>query len=129
MKYLRAGLGVILGYLVMVVLITLVQEVLFGGVSWHKSTLTELVIAGGLTFASAVFAGILATRVVAGKSIIPALIMTGFVAVETSLLIFTGKIGGPLWFDLAGSGSLMVGILVGWYLLGMLTKNTGGLTE
>ena len=35
------------------------------------------------------------------------------VVLETTVLVATGRVSGPLWFDLMGSGSLMASILVG----------------
>ena len=51
---LRVVLATVLGYAAMVVLITLVQEVLFGGVGYYESPLGELAAAGILTALSAV---------------------------------------------------------------------------
>jgi hypothetical protein len=39
--------------------------------------------------------------------------MCCWVAIETTALIVTGKLPGPLWFDLAGALSLIVAILLG----------------
>ena len=35
------------------------------------------------------------------------------VVLETTVLVTTGRVSGPLWFDLMGAGSLIVSILVG----------------
>jgi len=53
LNLLRSLLAVVVGYLVLVVLITLVQEVWFGGVGFYKSSLTVLMVAGFFTFLSA----------------------------------------------------------------------------
>jgi hypothetical protein len=35
------------------------------------------------------------------------------VVVETTVLVVTGRVTGPLWFDLLSAGSLLVAIRVG----------------
>lgn len=110
---LRSVLAVVVGYAVMVVLITLVQEVLFGGVSYHGSSLGELAIAGPLTVLSAVAGGFVAAAVAGRAPLGHALAMGVLVAVEMTALLATGKLDGPLWFDFGAAGSLVVGLLAG----------------
>jgi len=50
LNLLRSILAVVVGYLVMAALITLVQEVWFGGVGFYKSSLVVLMVAGFFTF-------------------------------------------------------------------------------
>lgn len=109
----RSLLAVVAGYVAMVLLITLVQEGIFGGVSFRKSSLVTLAIAGGLTFASAVVGGAIAAFIAGWKPFEHGLAMCGIVVIETSVLIATGKLADPLWFDLSASASLLVGILLG----------------
>ncbi len=123
MRFLRATFAIVTGYAIMVVLITLVQETLFGGVSWNGSTLPVLAAAGALTFLSAVIGGFVATALSGMESRMPALVMCAAVAVETTGLLITGRIGEPLWFDLSASASLVVGLLLGaqgWLSRGIL---------
>lgn len=113
MRYLRIAGAVIAGYAVMVILITLVQEVWFGGVSWAGSSPTVLTVAGFFTFLSAVCGGATAAWTGGRGGGIAAGVMCILVAVETIALTVTGKLDGPLWFDVLASGSLIVGILLG----------------
>lgn len=122
---LRTGLGVIVGYLLMVLLITLVQEVWFGGVSFGKSSWGVLLIAGALTFCAAVMGGMAATAIAGRRSRTAGWIMSVLVVLETTYLMITGKVAGPVWFDLLASGSLVVGILLGVELLTRLKRSTG----
>ncbi len=57
LNLLRSISAVVVGYLVLVALITLVQEVWFGGVGFYKSSLTVLMVAGFFTFLSAAAGG------------------------------------------------------------------------
>lgn len=102
-----------LGYAVMVVLITLVQETWFGGVSLSKSSVGVLVAAGLLTSCAAAVGSILATAIARPLGRVAAVAMACVVVLETTVLVTTGRVSGPLWFDLAGAGSLIVSILVG----------------
>ena len=97
----------------MVVGITLVQDVWFGGVSYDTSSFSVLFVAGVFTFLSAASGGVLATLVAGKARRIAAVVMSGLVVAETTVLISTGDVAGPLWFDLLASGSLIVGILLG----------------
>lgn len=103
----------VVAYAVMVVLITLVQESWLGGVSYAHSSLGVLLVAGVLTFFVAAFAGWLGTWLCGRAGLLVALLMSGLVVVETTALIVTGRVAGPLWFDLAAAGSLITGILIG----------------
>lgn len=104
--------GVVVGYALMVVLITLVQETVFGGVGWYESPLPELAAAGALTCAAgAVGAG--AGTWIARRSRLVGRVMAALVVVETTTLLLTGRLDGPLWFDLLAAASLIVSILIG----------------
>jgi hypothetical protein len=120
---LRTGLGLIIGYLLMVALIILVQEIWFGGVSFGSSSRSVLLIAGALTFGAAVAGGMTATAIAGLKSRIAGLLMSGVVVMETAYLLSSGKVAGPLWFDLVGSGSLVAGILLGAELVTRLKRS------
>ena len=122
MKILRNIIAVVLGYVIMVLLITLVQEVWFGGVSWKGSSYSVLFVAGLFTFLSAVVAGIVATFISGRESRIPIIAMSIIVVLETIALVVTGRIGGPLWFDFFGSASLVVGLLISYELVRNVTN-------
>ncbi len=63
LNLLRSLSAVVIGYLVMAALITLAQEVWFGGVGFYKSSLTVLVVAGFFTFLSAAAGGSVAVLI------------------------------------------------------------------
>ena len=123
-RLLRTLLGVVVGYLVMVALLFLVQDVSFGGISFDKSSTLELLIAGPLSALAAVVGGVTATAIAGMKTRTAGVVMSVIVVIETIYLVTTGRVGGPLWFDLLGSGSLVAGILVGAELLLRLTRRS-----
>jgi hypothetical protein len=125
-RVLRIAAAVIAGYAVMVVLITLVQETWFGGVGWGKTPLGILAVAGFFTGVSAAVLAVIATAIAQSSGRVPAVIMSGLVVLETTALLATGRVSGPLWFDILAAVSLIVAILVGAELL---LRITGSLTR
>ncbi len=123
LNLLRSLAAVVIGYLVLVALITLVQEVWFGGVGFYKSSLTVLMVAGFFTFLSAVAGGLVAVLIAKGHRSIHALVMCLLVVVETITLTVTGGTTDPLWFDLLASGSLIIGIMLGAFLFERIKPN------
>ncbi len=107
----RTAAGVVCGYLVMAGLITLVQETWFGGVQWGKTPLGALTIAGFFTCVAAALGAVTATAIARLTGRVAAAIMSCLVVLETTTLIITGKVAGPLWFDLLAAASLIVAIV------------------
>lgn len=112
-KWIIIIIASIIGYAFMGLLITAVQEWIFHGVSYHKSSLPVLLIAGAGTFLSAFAGGWLAFIINSKKTKISNFIMSVFVILETTWLFTTGRADGPLWFDLLAAMSLIAGILLG----------------
>jgi hypothetical protein len=112
-RILRTLLGLICGYGLMIVLITLVQETWFGGVGWHETPLAKLALAGFLTCVAAAVGAVAATAIAWHTGRIAAAIMACLIVVETTALIVTGRTSGPLWFDAVAASSLIVAILLG----------------
>jgi hypothetical protein len=129
LKIARSLLAIVASYVVMVILITLAQEVLFGGISYRESSLAVLCGAGILTFLSAIVGGCLVVLLAGRAPTAHALIMSALVLVETTVLILTDRLLGPLWFDLLASGSLIVGILVGAELFHWLRERPTATAE
>ena len=123
---LRIVAGVACGYALMVVLITLVQEAWFGGVGWDKSPFGILAIAGFFTCVAAAIGAVIATVIARPAGRVAATIMSCLVGIETAVLVATGRVAGPLWFDLVAAASLIVAILLGAELLLRLTGSVGG---
>ena len=115
-RFLRGLTAVVAGEVTMVVLITLVQEGLFGGVSFTKSSGGILLISGALTFLAAVLGGFVAAWIARGFPMVPALILAAEVPLETTYLIVSGKTIDPVWFDMMAASTLVVGLLLGAYV-------------
>jgi|SRR5688572_10161931 hypothetical protein len=121
---LRTVAGVIFGYWLLAMLITLVFERGLGGVSYSKSSLGVLVLAGFCGFASAVLGGAAAVWISGIRSWIPALVMSLLVVAETTWLVSSGRAEGPLWFDAFGALSLIAGIQLGAAVAGRLRSRS-----
>ena len=102
----RTLTAVVLGYIVLVLASTFVQEYLFHGVSYHRSPLSTLIGAGILTPFSGVLAG-LTTAAIAGRAFVLHVVpVCVWISIETSILYARHIVDGPLWFE--GSAGLML---------------------
>ena len=117
MQILRYIGAVMVGYLIMLILITLVQETWLGGISWNGSSYSIIFVAELFTLISTIIAGIAATLISGKGSLIPVSIMSFLVILETTGMLITGRIGEPIWFDLAGVAGHIVGCFIGWALV------------
>ena len=117
---LRTILAIVVGYAVMVILITLVQETWLGGVSYRESPRSVLAMAGFFTFLSAGIGGLVAAWIGGRQYLAHGLAVAAGVVVETTVLLSTGGLSGPLWFDLLAALSLIIGILLGAALFSRL---------
>lgn len=121
---LRTALAIVAGYAVMVILLTLVQEAWLGGVGYHESPRGELALAGFFSFLSAAAGGFVAAWIGGRQYLAHGLAVAAGVVVETTVLLITGGLSGPLWFDLLASLSLIVGILLGAALFARLKSGS-----
>ncbi|MBT8272433.1 MAG: hypothetical protein KJO77_01415 [Bacteroidia bacterium] len=101
--------AVVAGEATLVLLITLIQEIIFDGIS-SESPFAELFLGGLGTFLSAVAAGIVAYLIVGKKTVTPHIIISILVFIESTYLIFIRGSSDPLWFDLLAALSLLIGI-------------------
>ena len=123
-RVLRTAIAIVVGYAVMVILITLVQEAWFGGVDYYESPRSELAVAGFFTFLSACAGGFVAAWIGGRQYLAHGLAVAAGVVVETTVLLSTGGLSGPVWFDLLASLSLVVGILLGAALFARLRSGS-----
>lgn len=117
---LRTVAGIIFGYWLLAMLITLVFERGLGGVSFSKSSFVVLIVAAVCGVLSAVIGGAAAVWISGIRPWVPASIMSALVVIETTWLLSTGRAQGPLWYDALGALSLIVGIQVGAAVVGHL---------
>lgn len=114
-KYLRIGLAILLGEIALIILATVAQEVLFDGISYVKSSKTELLLGGFATFIAAVLSGLVARLVMKNPNYIVPLGISLLITAETTYLITAGKTGDPLFADVLAGLSLIAGIWIGFY--------------
>ncbi len=109
----RTVVAVPMGYVVLVLASTFVQETLFHGVSYHRSPLSTLIGAGILTPFSGVAAG-LATAAIAGRAHVwHVLPLCWWISIETTILYSRHIVDGPLWFEGGAGLTLILGCLAG----------------
>ncbi len=111
-KLVKSVTAIVLGYALMVVLIWIVQEGMFDGVGFNKSSLTVLGVAGLLTFGGAVAGGFATGWLAPGAPRAHVLVPVLAVIAET-LGFLVPRSGDPVWFDLLAGGSLVFGLLLG----------------
>ena len=86
------------------------------GVNLETSSNLELILGGGATLLAGVISGIVAA-LVAGKHIkVPHYVISLLIVVETTYLIMSNKVSGPLWFDIVSALLLIASVWVGYYL-------------
>jgi FtsH-binding integral membrane protein len=115
-QLIRGTLAVICGYIVLVLLATLVQEFWLGGVSYRNSSNTNLVLAGVFTPLSAVVAGYVTASIARRWWIAHALPVCLAIAVVTTFLYRTRRVDGPWWFEALAGASLIGGVLLGMWI-------------
>jgi len=106
-------IATVIGYASMGLFISAIQEWIFNGVSYYKSSLTVLAIAGLGTFLSAVAGGWIAFKINSYRRRFSNYAMCILVIFETTWLINTHRSDNPIWFEVAAATSLIVGILLG----------------
>lgn len=110
---LRIILAVVAGEFLLVLLTTIAQETIFGGISYTHSPTSHLILGGAGTFLAAFIAGLAAYLVVRRQSLIPNIVISLLILAESTWLIFYRPSPDPLWFELMASFSLLVGVWLG----------------
>jgi hypothetical protein len=105
--------GIVVGYAVFVAGTWIAQGVILGGVSYRNSSLAILIMAGILTPAAGVIGGLVTSAIAGVRPFLHILPMCLLIVLETSYLYSRGLVDGPLWFEAAAGGSLVVGAIIG----------------
>ncbi|WP_298896862.1 hypothetical protein [uncultured Psychroserpens sp.] len=121
-KILKIILAVIIGEVLMILLITLAQEIIVDGVKLNSSPISNIIIGGLGTLMSGLTVGAVATCVAGKSNYIPIIILSIFVVIETTYLIIADKINNPIWFDAMAAISLIGTIWLGYYFNKFLFK-------
>jgi len=109
----RIIVAVFAGESMLGLLISIVQENIFGGISFNESPVFDLIFGGIGTFLCAFVSGVAAYLIVDKKTIIPNLIMSILITIESVNLILFSNSKDPFWFDTLAALSLLVGIWLG----------------
>lgn len=117
--------AIVAGYLVLILLSTLVQEDLLGGVSYRNSSLGTLLAAGILTPLCGVVAGLVTAAIARRRPLLHVVPMVLAIAAETTALYATGRVDGPLWFEAMAGGTLIGGVLLGAWCLARYRGHAG----
>ncbi|WP_298899722.1 hypothetical protein [uncultured Psychroserpens sp.] len=121
-KIIRIILAVICAEILLIVLITMAQEVIVNGVKLNTSPTSDIIIGGLGTLLSGAIAGSAATLIVGKNNNLPIIILSIFVVIETTYLIVADKINNPIWFDAMAAISLIGTIWLGYYFNKFLFK-------
>lgn len=116
--------AVVLGYAIMVLLISVVQEIWLGGIGWNKSSLGVLALGGTFTCLSGAISAASASAVSQPTGRAASRVMAFLIVVETTFLISNGTLTDPLWFDMLASGSLLISVLLGGEIFWRLNQPT-----
>lgn len=129
LKNILRSLGaIILGEIALILFAFIAQEILFDGIRYNSATTFELGFGGLATFFAAVLAGIVARLVNRNYNYIVPLVISILITLETTYLITTNFTKDPVWFDIAGASSLVIGVWLGFMFKELLLKNKPKLT-
>ena len=109
-------LAVVVGYVVLALTSTLVQEVWLGGVSFQNSPTRVLVLAALFTPLCGVVAGVVAALIGRQAAMASAITIGVLILAETTYLYSTGKVDGPLWFEAGAGLTLAAAVLLGAWI-------------
>ena len=115
LRALRSVAAVLAGYAVIVVGTTLAFETLLGGIGYYKSSRTVLAIASVAAFFVGFCGGFVSAWVGGRPRLLHAAGLLLPLAIDTTFVVTSGVSSDPLWYDLAGSLTLVVAALLGGY--------------
>jgi len=105
--------GILVGYAVFVACAWIAQEAILGGGSYGKSSIAVLIMAGILTPAAGILGGVVTCAIAGVRPFLHIVPMCLLIGLETTFLYTKGRVDGPLWFEAAAGGSLIVGVIIG----------------
>jgi hypothetical protein len=124
MKAVRSVAAVVTGYAMMVAGAWLGQESVFPGTEFGSPTL-ELLTVGVLTSVLAGTGGAVTAILAPSRPYLHLLPMAVLISVETISLYVTGRVSGPLWFELLAGASLIAGSVAGAWVGVALKRRFG----
>jgi hypothetical protein len=112
MKAVWSVVAVVTGYAVMIAGAWLGQESVFPGTE-YGSPILELLTVGVLTSVLAGTGGAVTAILAPSRPYLHLLPMAVLISIETIGLYVTGRVTGPLWFELLAGASLITGTVAG----------------
>jgi hypothetical protein len=112
----RTLTAVPVGYAVLFEGSTFVQETMFHGVSFHKSPLMVLILAGILTPVSGLAAGLVTAAVGGRRFLLHVIPLALWICFETTFLYSKQIVDGPLWFEGGAALALILGVFAGAFV-------------
>jgi hypothetical protein len=111
----RSTVAILVGEILLYAGTWLVQEKIFGHVTYSDSAAT-LVGAGLLTPLAAVVAGFAIAFIAGVRPYLHLVPMGALIVAETAFLYSRGLVDGPIWFEASAGLSLILGAILGAYL-------------
>jgi hypothetical protein len=122
LRVLRSIAAAIGGYLVIVVCTTVAFEYILGGIGYYKSSSAVLAIASLAALVSGLAGGYVAGWVGGRPYLLSAAGVLVPLILDTTYVITSGISHDPVWYDLFGSGTLMLAAILGGILKERLSK-------
>ncbi len=126
LRTLRSLAAIVAGYLVIVAGTTLTFETILGGIGYYESSPTELAWATLGALLSGFAGGLVAAWLGGRRPFLHAAGLLVPLAVDTAYVVFSGISSDPVWFDLGGSATLVVGALLGGYVVEKMKASRAG---
>lgn len=119
----KVVLAAVVGEAVLVLLTTVAQEVIVDGVNLETSSTLDLFLGGGATLLAGIITGLIIS-LISGKTVkLPHIIISLLIGIETTYLIVSNKVSGPIWFDIVSGLALIGSIWIGYILFQKLKKS------
>lgn len=117
LRVVRSLAAVIAGYVVIVAGTVLTFETMLGGIGYTKSSPIEIALATLGALLSGLAGGMTAAWLAGRRPFLHAVGLLVPLSLDTAYVIFSGISSDPVWFDLGGSATLVVGALLGGYVV------------
>jgi hypothetical protein len=118
-------LGAVAAYVTLALASTLVQEVWLGGVSYQRSASSVLILAAVFTPLCAFVGGLVGSLAAGRARWLATVVLSGFIAIETSYLYITQRVDGPLWFEACAAAALILAAFAATWLYEYLSLRRG----
>jgi hypothetical protein len=122
LRVLRSTAAAIAGYVLIVIGTSLAFEYMLGGIGYYKSSPAVLAVASLAALVSGLAGGYVAAWVGGRPYLLNAAAVLVPLILDTTYVITSGISHDPVWYDLLGSGTLMLGAILGGILKQRLSQ-------